>query len=72
MATELNLRRIFRATFANPLLNADYSCRVPSPSGWRDYIAFVPCRGDSARGRFTGPVSGIVRPLLDWSVERVE
>ena len=33
---------------------------------------FDPGDGDSARGRFTGPVSGIVRPLLDWSVERVE
>jgi homopolymeric O-antigen transport system ATP-binding protein len=28
--------------------------------------------GDSARGRFTGPMSGVVRPLLEWSVERVD
>jgi len=28
--------------------------------------------GDSARGRFTGPMNGVVRPLLEWSVERVD
>jgi hypothetical protein len=33
---------------------------------------FDPGDGDSARGRFTGQLTGIVRPLLDWSVERVE
>ena len=32
---------------------------------------FDPGDGDSARGRFTGQLTGIVRPLLDWSVERV-
>jgi lipopolysaccharide transport system ATP-binding protein len=31
-----------------------------------------PGDGDSARGRFFGPLTGIVRPLLDWSVARVE
>jgi lipopolysaccharide transport system ATP-binding protein len=33
---------------------------------------FDPGDGDSARGRFTGQLTGIVRPLLDWGVERVE
>jgi homopolymeric O-antigen transport system ATP-binding protein len=33
---------------------------------------FDPGDGDSASGRFTGPLTGLVRPLLDWSVERVE
>jgi lipopolysaccharide transport system ATP-binding protein len=33
---------------------------------------FDPGDGDSARGRFTGQLTGVVRPLLDWSVERVE
>jgi lipopolysaccharide transport system ATP-binding protein len=28
--------------------------------------------GDSARGRFTGRLSGVVRPLLEWTVERVD
>ena len=31
-----------------------------------------PGDGDSARGRFTGQLSGTVRPLLEWSVERVD
>jgi lipopolysaccharide transport system ATP-binding protein len=33
---------------------------------------FDPGDGDSARGRFTGQMSGVVRPLLEWSVERVD
>ncbi len=31
-----------------------------------------PGDGDSARGLFTGQLSGTVRPLLEWSVERVD
>jgi lipopolysaccharide transport system ATP-binding protein len=31
-----------------------------------------PGDGDSARGRFTGQLSGVVRPLLDWTVERTD
>ena len=30
-----------------------------------------PVEGDSARGSFTGQWRGVVRPLLDWSAERV-
>ena len=30
-----------------------------------------PVEGDSARGAFTGQWRGVVRPLLDWSAERV-
>jgi lipopolysaccharide transport system ATP-binding protein len=30
-----------------------------------------PAEGDSARGTFTGQWRGVVRPLLDWSAERV-
>jgi homopolymeric O-antigen transport system ATP-binding protein len=31
-----------------------------------------PGDGDSARGRFTGQLSGVVRPLLDWTVDRID
>jgi lipopolysaccharide transport system ATP-binding protein len=31
-----------------------------------------PGDGDSARGRFTGQLSGVVRPLLEWTVGRVD
>jgi lipopolysaccharide transport system ATP-binding protein len=33
---------------------------------------FDPGGGGSARGRFTGHLSGAVRPLLEWTVDRVE
>ncbi len=36
------------------------------------FTVFDPGDGDSARGRFTGQISGVVRPLLEWSVERVD
>jgi lipopolysaccharide transport system ATP-binding protein len=36
------------------------------------FTVFDPGDGDSARGRFTGQLSGIVRPLLEWTVERVD
>jgi lipopolysaccharide transport system ATP-binding protein len=36
------------------------------------FTVFDPGDGDSARGRFTGDLSGVVRPLLEWSVEREE
>jgi lipopolysaccharide transport system ATP-binding protein len=36
------------------------------------FTVFDPGDGDSARGRFTGQMSGVVRPLLDWTVERVD
>jgi lipopolysaccharide transport system ATP-binding protein len=36
------------------------------------FTVFDPGDGDSARGRFTGQLSGVVRPLLEWSVERVD
>jgi hypothetical protein len=28
-----------------------------------------PGEGDTARGRYTGQWKGVVRPLLDWTVE---
>jgi lipopolysaccharide transport system ATP-binding protein len=31
-----------------------------------------PGDGDSARGRFTGQLSGAMRPLLDWTVDRID
>jgi len=31
-----------------------------------------PGDGDSARGRFTGQLSGALRPLLDWTVDRID
>jgi lipopolysaccharide transport system ATP-binding protein len=36
------------------------------------FTVFDPGDGDTARGRFTGQLSGVVRPLLEWSVERVD
>ena len=46
------------------------------PHGHRyDAVSFYvydPGDGDSARGRFVGQLRGVVRPLLDWSVERVD
>jgi lipopolysaccharide transport system ATP-binding protein len=36
------------------------------------FTVFDPGDGDSARGRFTGQIGGVVRPLLEWSVERVD
>jgi lipopolysaccharide transport system ATP-binding protein len=36
------------------------------------FTIFDPGDGDSARGRFTGQLSGAVRPLLEWTVDRVD
>jgi lipopolysaccharide transport system ATP-binding protein len=36
------------------------------------FTVFDPGDGDSARGRFTGQLSGAVRPLLEWTVDRIE
>ena len=36
------------------------------------FTVFDPGDGDSARGRFTGHLSGAVRPLLEWTVDRIE
>jgi len=36
------------------------------------FTIFDPGDGDSARGRFTGQLSGAVRPLLTWTVDRVD
>jgi lipopolysaccharide transport system ATP-binding protein len=55
-----------------------YTLRSPKlhPRAWKpDAVSFTvydPGDGDSARGRFTGQLRGIVRPLLDWSVERLD
>jgi lipopolysaccharide transport system ATP-binding protein len=41
-------------------------------AGWVDVVSFHvqdPGEGDSARGRFTGQWKGVVRPLLEWTVE---
>jgi lipopolysaccharide transport system ATP-binding protein len=40
-----------------------------------DAVSFYvvdPGDGDSARGRFTGQLRGAVRPLLEWTTERVD
>ncbi|MDW8338988.1 MAG: hypothetical protein RMM28_07625, partial [Thermoleophilia bacterium] len=42
------------------------------PHAMTDPIAFYvedPGEGDSAKGRFTGQWKGVVRPLLEWTVE---
>jgi lipopolysaccharide transport system ATP-binding protein len=36
------------------------------------FTVFDPGDGDSARGLFTGQIGGVIRPLLEWSVERVD
>ncbi len=41
-------------------------------AGFMDAVSFHvqdPGEGDSARGRFTGQVKGVVRPMLDWTTE---
>ncbi len=46
------------------------------PRGHRyDAVSFNvydPADGDSARGRFVGQLRGVVRPLLEWTVEQVD
>jgi lipopolysaccharide transport system ATP-binding protein len=55
-----------------------YTLHAPKlhPRAWMpDAVSFNvydPGDGDSARGRFTGQLRGSVRPLLDWTVERVD
>jgi lipopolysaccharide transport system ATP-binding protein len=36
------------------------------------FHVFDPFEGDSARGRFGGQLRGVIRPLLDWTSERVD
>jgi lipopolysaccharide transport system ATP-binding protein len=36
------------------------------------FMVYDPGDGDSARGRFTGQLRGSVRPLLEWTTERVD
>jgi lipopolysaccharide transport system ATP-binding protein len=36
------------------------------------FTVFDPGDGDSARGLFTGQLSGVVRPLLEWTVDRID
>ncbi len=36
------------------------------------FYVFDPGDGDSARGRFTGQLRGVVRPLLEWTTERLD
>jgi lipopolysaccharide transport system ATP-binding protein len=36
------------------------------------FHVYDPFEGDSARGRFAGQLRGVVRPLLEWTSERVD
>jgi lipopolysaccharide transport system ATP-binding protein len=36
------------------------------------FQVYDPGDGDSARGRFTGDLRGVVRPLLEWTTERLD
>jgi lipopolysaccharide transport system ATP-binding protein len=36
------------------------------------FFVYDPGDGDSARGRFTGELRGVVRPLLDWTTQRLD
>jgi lipopolysaccharide transport system ATP-binding protein len=41
----------------------------------RDAVAFTvvdPSTGDGARGPYAGPMAGVVRPMLEWKLQRVE
>ena len=55
-----------------------YTLHAPKlhPRAWLpdavSFTVFDPGDGDSARGRFVGQLRGAVRPLLDWSVERLD
>jgi lipopolysaccharide transport system ATP-binding protein len=55
-----------------------YTLHAPKlhPRAWKpDAVSFTiydPGDGDSARGRFTGQLRGAVRPLLDWTTERLD
>jgi lipopolysaccharide transport system ATP-binding protein len=40
--------------------------------GGISFQIYDPGDGDSARGRFTGELRGVVRPLLDWTTERLD
>jgi lipopolysaccharide transport system ATP-binding protein len=46
------------------------------PRAWRpdavSFTVFDPGDGDSARGRFTGQLRGPVRPLLEWTTQRLD
>jgi hypothetical protein len=49
--------------------------RLYQRAAWYDAVSFYvvdPGDGDSARGRFTGQLRGAVRPLLEWTIERVD
>jgi lipopolysaccharide transport system ATP-binding protein len=54
------------------------SLRIPKlyqHAAYYDVVSFHvhdPFEGDSARGRFAGQLRGVVRPLLEWTSERVE
>jgi lipopolysaccharide transport system ATP-binding protein len=44
-------------------------------TAWYDAVSFYvwdPGEGDSARGRFANQLRGVVRPLLEWTTERVD
>ena len=55
-----------------------YTLHAPKlhPRAWRpdavSFHVFDPGDGDSARGRFTGQLRGAVRPLLEWTTERLD
>jgi lipopolysaccharide transport system ATP-binding protein len=52
-----------------------HSPRLHQRAAVYDAVSFFvvdPGDGDSARGRFTGQLRGVVRPLLEWTTERVD
>jgi lipopolysaccharide transport system ATP-binding protein len=55
-----------------------YTLHAPKlhPRAWKpdavSFHVFDPGDGDSARGRFTGQLRGAVRPLLEWTNERLD
>ena len=49
--------------------------RLHQRAAWYDAVSFFvvdPADGDTARGRFTGQLRGVVRPLLDWTTEPLD
>jgi lipopolysaccharide transport system ATP-binding protein len=52
-----------------------HSPRLHQRAASYDAVSFYvvdPGDGDSARGRFTGQLRGVVRPLLEWTNERID
>jgi hypothetical protein len=53
-----------------PSAPGDYVATAWIPGNYLTFHVQDPAEGDSSRGTFTGQWRGVVRPLLDWTVEQ--